>query len=41
MAPWGERMVVKSGDYLVAPMNYSEVYRVAEKEFFETYREVR
>ena len=41
MAPWGEKMVVKSGDYLVAPMNYSEVYRVAEKEFFETYREVR
>ncbi len=41
MAPWGEKMVVKRGDYLVSPLDYSEVYRIAEKEFFETYREVR
>lgn len=39
MAPWGEKMVVKKGDYLVSPLDYSEIYRVAEKEFFETYRE--
>lgn len=41
MAPWGERMIVKRGDYLVSPLDYSEVYRIAEKEFFETYKEVR
>lgn len=41
MAPWGEKMVVKRGDYLVSPLDYSEVYRIAEKEFFETYREIR
>lgn len=38
MAPWGEKMVVKKGDYLVSPLDYSEVYRIAKKEFFETYR---
>lgn len=38
MAPWGEKMVVKKGDYLVSPLNYSEIYRIAKKEFFETYR---
>lgn len=38
MAPWGEKMVVKKGDYLVSPTDYSEVYRIAKKEFFETYR---
>ncbi len=41
MAPWGEKMVAKRGDYLVSPLDYSEVYRIAEKEFFETYRELR
>ena len=41
MAPWGEKMIVKVGDYLVSPLNYSEVYRIAEKEFFETYRETK
>lgn len=38
IAPWGEKMVVKKGDYLVSPLDYSEVYRIAKKEFFETYR---
>lgn len=37
-APWGEKMVVKDGDYLVSPLNYSEVYRIANHEFHETYR---
>ena len=39
IAPWGEKMVAKRGDYLVTPPDYSEVYRVARKEFFETYEE--
>lgn len=38
-APWGEKMVVKKGDFLVSPLDYSEVYRIAKKEFFETYKE--
>ena len=37
MAPWGEKMVAKKGDYIVTPPDYSEVYRIARKEFFETY----
>jgi hypothetical protein len=35
---WGEEMTVKKGDFLVSPLDYSEVYRIANKEFFETYR---
>ena len=38
MAPWGEKMIAKKGDYLVTPPDYSEVYRIARKEFFETYK---
>ncbi|WP_232695584.1 hypothetical protein [Brevibacillus daliensis] len=38
IAAWDEKMVVKEGDYLVSPTDYSEVYRIANKEFFETYR---
>ena len=38
-APWGEKMIVKKDDYLVSPLNYSEIYRIAKKEFFETYKE--
>lgn len=38
IAPWGEEMIVKKGDFLVSPLDYSEVYRIANKEFFETYR---
>lgn len=37
IAPWGEKMVAKKGDYIVTPQDYSEVYRIARKEFFETY----
>ncbi len=39
-APWGEPMVIKTGDYMVCPPDLSEVYRIARQEFFETYREV-
>lgn len=38
MAPWGEKMVVKHDDYLVSPLDYSEIYRIANQEFYETYR---
>lgn len=41
MANWGEKMVVKKNDYLVSPFDNSEVYRIAEKEFFETYKEMK
>lgn len=36
-APWGSPMVAKVGDYLGGPEDLSEVYRIARKEFFETY----
>ena len=37
-APWGAKMVAKENDYLVCPPNFNEVYRIARKEFFETYQ---
>jgi hypothetical protein len=40
-APWKESIVVKLGDFLVAPVDKSEIYRVARKEFIETYEEVK
>lgn len=36
-APWGETMVCKVGDYLVCPLKDNQIYRIAEKEFHETY----
>ncbi|MEM1319822.1 MAG: hypothetical protein AAGG75_06165 [Bacteroidota bacterium] len=38
IAPWGSEMIVKTDDFLVSPPDYSEVYRIARKEFFETYQ---
>lgn len=38
VAPWGSKMVVKENDYLVCPIGYTEIYRIARKEFFETYQ---
>ncbi len=38
-APWGEQMVVKENDFLACPPELNEVYRIARKEFFETYVE--
>jgi hypothetical protein len=37
-APWGSSMVCKQDDYLVCPPDFSQVYRIARKEFFETYQ---
>lgn len=36
-APWGEKMRLRQGDYLVCPMDKREIYRIAQKEFSETY----
>ena len=38
MAPWGNKMVLKDGDFLLAPLSFSKVYRIARQEFFETYQ---
>ena len=39
-APWGESMILKPGDYLVTPLEKNEIYRVAQKEFEETYKQI-
>ncbi|MBL7776285.1 MAG: hypothetical protein JNK89_09810 [Saprospiraceae bacterium] len=36
-APWEDPMTAKSGDFMGGPEDFSEVYRLARKEFFETY----
>lgn len=41
VAQWGRPMVLKSGDYLVAPYpDLNEIYRIASKEFYETYEKI-
>lgn len=38
VAKWGRNMVLKTNDFIVAPLPESkEVYRIASKEFYETY----
>ncbi|MBW6451365.1 MAG: hypothetical protein K0B02_01395 [DPANN group archaeon] len=37
-APWGEEMIAKMGDFIVTPPTKDEVYRIALKEFNETYK---
>ncbi|WP_192350034.1 hypothetical protein [Algoriphagus sp. Y33] len=39
-APWKDTMIVKPGDMLVVPSEKDEIYRIAKKEFGETYMEV-
>lgn len=39
-APWKESIVLKPGDFLVISLEKSEIYRVAKKEFLETYEEI-
>jgi len=36
-APWKDTMVVREGDFLVVPPEQDEIYRIAKKEFGETY----
>jgi hypothetical protein len=38
IAPWDEKVIVKKNDFLVCPIDFSEIYRIARKEFFETYQ---
>lgn len=41
MAPWGSEEVAEQGDMLVTPLpERGEVYRVARREFRETYRRI-
>lgn len=39
-ASWKETMFVRVGDYLIIPSRNEEIYRVARKEFPETYQRV-
>ncbi len=39
-APWKEDMVAKVGDFIACPPDDAQVYRIARKEFFETYEAV-
>ncbi len=39
-APWKDSMILKSGDMLVVPTQKDEIYRIAKKEFGETYVEI-
>ena len=41
IAPWGAPMIVRVNDFIVCPNDFSEIYRIARKEFFETYKEER
>ena len=36
-AAWGENVTAKAGDFMGGPPDFSEVYRLARKEFVETY----
>ncbi|WP_296700969.1 hypothetical protein [Algoriphagus sp.] len=36
-APWKELTILRLGDYLVIPPEKNEIYRIAKKEFGETY----
>ncbi len=40
-APWKESMIVKVGDFLIIPEDLNEIYRIARKEFAETYQQVK
>ena len=40
-APWYERQAVKLNDYLASPLIKNEVYRIANKEFLESYKLIR
>ncbi|MEO6757886.1 MAG: hypothetical protein ABIO24_00425, partial [Saprospiraceae bacterium] len=40
IAAWGEPMRACQGDFLASPPDFSEIYRVARHEFFQTYSPV-
>lgn len=39
--PWKGSMVAKLYDYIVCPPDFSEIYRIARKEFWETYKKIK
>jgi intein/homing endonuclease len=39
-APWSESQTLRLNDYLVCPYAKNEVYRIAQIEFKETYKEL-
>ena len=39
-APWNELTLLRVNDFLVTPPEKNEIYRIAKKEFFETYEKV-
>ena len=38
-APWGEKTVLNNGDFLASPLDLSEIYRIDQKSFEQTYVE--
>lgn len=36
-APWKTKMIAKENDFLVTPLDFTEIYRIAAVEFLETY----
>ncbi|MFK8103421.1 MAG: hypothetical protein AB8G15_12890 [Saprospiraceae bacterium] len=40
IAPWGGKMIVKKNDFLASPLDLKSVYRIARKEFFQTYQKI-
>ena len=40
-APWQSKMICKKNDFLACPPDFSQVYRIAHKEFFETYMRIK
>jgi len=40
-APWGSAELLKKHDYMVCPLDYSEVYRIGRREFWETYQLIK
>ena len=40
-APWKESIHIKPGDYLVISLDKTEIYRIALKEFLQTYEEIK
>jgi hypothetical protein len=38
---WKQYQILREGDYIVSPLDYSEFYGIAKKEFSETYKELK
>ena len=40
-APWKETIIVRPEDYLVISLDKTEIYRIALKEFTQTYEQIK